>query len=109
MRRWRVLSGIAKLLSAGRMQPDPSPSCVHLAGIVGPEAERICPGVTIGVGGEAIAAGFEDRVDLVMGCKETLRLSERLEAAHDFLSPPRWPVATLYSIVKPLVGPVIGT
>ena len=46
------------------MQPGPSSSVSHLAGIVGPEAERISPCMTIGVGGEAIAARFEDGVDL---------------------------------------------
>ena len=40
--------------------------------------------MTIGVGGETIAARFEDVVDLVMSCKETLRLSGQLEVAHDF-------------------------
>ena len=91
------------------MQPEPSPSGGHLAGIVGPEAERICPCMTIEVSSEAIAARFEDRVDLVMGYKETLRLSWRFKSAHDFLPSPRRPVAAFYSIVKPLVGTVIGS
>ena len=66
--------GIAKLFSSGRMQADPGRSGSHLAGIVGPEAERISPCMTIGVGGEAIAAWFENGVDLVMGGEKTLRL-----------------------------------
>lgn len=55
-------------------QPDPGRSGSHLAGIVSPEAERISPCMTIGVGGEAIAAWFEDGVDLVMGGEELLCL-----------------------------------
>ena len=66
--------GIAKLFSSGRMEPDPCRSGSHLAGIVGPEAERISPCMTIGVGGEAIAAWFESGVDLVMGGEEPLCL-----------------------------------
>lgn len=66
--------GIAKLFSSGRMQPGPSSSGSHLASIVGPEAERISPRMTIGVGGEAIAAWFENGVDLFMGRKEPLCL-----------------------------------
>jgi len=69
-----TFSGIAKLFSSGRMQADPGRSGSHLAGIVGPEAERISPCMTIGVGGEAIAAWFEDGVDLVMGGEEPLCL-----------------------------------
>ena len=70
----RPSRGIAKLFSSGRMEPDPGRSGSHLAGIVGPEAERISPCMTIGVGGEAIAAWFEDGVDLVMGGEEPLCL-----------------------------------
>ena len=66
--------GIAKLLSAARIELKPSSSNDHLAGIIGPEAEGICSCMTIGSGGEAIAAGFEDGVDLLMGGEETLRL-----------------------------------
>ena len=72
--RWMHEDGIAKLFSSGRMQPDPDRSGSHLAGIVGPEAERISPCMTIGVGGEAIAAWFENGVDLVMGGEEPLCL-----------------------------------
>ncbi|SCM66392.1 hypothetical protein KARMA_0567 [Donghicola eburneus] len=72
--RPRAQSGIAKLFSSGRMQPDPSPSGGHLAGIVGPEAESISPCMTIGVGCEAITAWFEEDVDLVMGSEEPLCL-----------------------------------
>ena len=61
------LIGIAKLFLSDRMQPGPNPSGDHLAGIVRREAERISPCMTIGVGGEAIAAWSEDGVDLVMG------------------------------------------
>ena len=43
-------------------------------GIFGPEAERLFPCMTIGVGGEAIAAGFGNGVDLVMGGEKPLRL-----------------------------------
>ena len=68
--------GIAKLFSSGRMQPDPNPLGGHLVGIVCPEAERISPCMTIGVGSEAIAAGFEDGVDLVIGGEEPLCLPE---------------------------------
>ena len=56
------------------MDLNPSASNGHLAGIIGPEAEHICPCMTIGFGGEAIAVGFEDGVDLVMGGRKTLRL-----------------------------------
>ena len=101
-------NGIAKLFVYGRIQPVSSPSCDHFSGIVGPEAESICPCMTIGVGGETIEARFEDVVDLVISCKETLRLSGRLEAAHDFLSSSRRPVAAFSSIVKTLVGPMIS-
>lgn len=38
------------------MRPDPGLLGGHLADIVGPKAERICPCITIGFGGEAIAA-----------------------------------------------------
>ncbi len=64
--------------------------------------------MAIGCGGEAIAAGFEYRVDLVMGGKEALCLSGGLEAAHDFLSSSRRPVTALDPVVEPFVGPVIG-
>ena len=56
------------------MDLNPSASNGHLAGIIGPEAERICPCMTIGFGGEAIGVGFADDVDLVMCGKKTLRL-----------------------------------
>jgi len=56
------------------MQPGPNPSGDHLAGIVRPEAERISLCMTIGVGGEAIAAWFKDGVDLDMGGEEPLCL-----------------------------------
>jgi hypothetical protein len=49
-------------------------SWLHLESIVRPQLERICPGMAIGCGGEAIAAGFEYRVDLVMRGKEALCL-----------------------------------
>lgn len=64
--------------------------------------------MTIGVGGEAIAASFEDGVDLVIGGKEPLRLPRRLEPPHDFLPHPRRPVAALDPVVEALVGTVIG-
>ena len=67
-------SGIAKLLSAARIELKLNSSNDHLAGIIGPEAEGICSCMTIGSGGEAIAAGFEDGVDLLMGGEEMLRL-----------------------------------
>jgi len=38
--------------------------------MVRPKAERISPCMTIGVGGEAVAAWIEDGVDLVMGGEE---------------------------------------
>jgi hypothetical protein len=47
-------------------------SWLHLESIVRPQIECVCPGMAIGCGGEAIAAGFEDRVDLVMRGKEAL-------------------------------------
>lgn len=104
-----VKEGIAKLLSASRKQPDRSLSGDHLAGIVVPKAERICPCMTIGVGGETIAAGLEVGADLIMSGKKPLRLPGRLELPHDFLSPPHRPVATLDPVVEAFVGPVIGT
>ena len=60
------------------------------------------------IGEEGARKRFEDFVDLVISCKETLRLSGRLEAAHDFLSSSRRPVAAFSSIVKTLVGPMIS-
>ena len=43
-------------------------------GIFGPEPERILPFMTIGVGAEEIAAGFEIGVDLVVGGEKPLRM-----------------------------------
>ena len=65
--------------------------------------------MTIGVGGEAITAWFEDDVDLVMGGEEPLCLPGRLAPPHDFLPPPCRPVAAFDPVVEPLVGPVIDT
>ncbi len=75
-------------------------SWFHFGGIVCPQAECICPGVAIGFGGEAITAGLEDRVDLVMCGKETLCLSGRLEPTHDFLSSPRRPMTSFDPVVE---------
>ena len=63
--------------------------------------------MTIRDGGEAIAAWFEEDVDLIVGGKETLRLPLRLEPPHDFLSPSGRSVAAFNSIVQAIVRAMI--
>ena len=101
---WRDRAGIAKLLSTDRMQPDPSSSVGHLAGMVGPEAECISPCMTIGLGGEAITEGSEDGVELIMGGKEAFCLPGRLESPHGLLPPSHPPVAAFDPVVEPPCG-----
>lgn len=63
------------------MHPDPGLLSGHFAGIVGPEAEQLCPCMALGAGREPIATGFENGVDLAMSRKKAFRLPWRLEAA----------------------------
>jgi hypothetical protein len=55
-----------------------------------------------------MAAGSEDRVDLIMSRQKALRLPRGFEAAHDLLPFSRRPVAALDPVVQALVRPVIG-
>jgi len=63
--------------------------------------------VAIRCSGEAIASGFEECVDLIVGGKEALCLPSRLEAAHDFLSPSGRSVAAFKPIVQALMRAAI--
>jgi hypothetical protein len=54
-----------------------------------------------------VAARAEDGVDLVMGGKEALCLSGRLEPAHDLFSSSRRPVTAFNSVVDAFVSAVI--
>ncbi len=55
-----------------------------------------------------MAAGSEHRVDLIVGPEKSLRLPDRFEPSHEFLSFPGWPVRSFDQIVKPLMRPMIG-
>jgi len=60
--------------------------------------------VTVGGGGETIAAWFEEDVDLIVSVKEALRFPLRLEPPHYFLSPSGGSVAGLLSVGVDLEG-----
>lgn len=57
------------------MRPDQRTSGGHLESVVVPKVEGIGSGVAVRSGGETVAAGTEDGVDLVMGRQKSLRLS----------------------------------
>ena len=66
--------GIANLFGGERREPDPFASGGQFEGIDSPEIEGIGSGVSPRGSGETIAAGSEERVDLVMGGEEPLGL-----------------------------------
>ena len=55
-----------------------------------------------------IAAGSEDRVDLIMGGQKSLHLPKGFGVAHDLLPFSGRPVAALDPGVQALVRPLIG-
>lgn len=64
----------------------------HLGGISLPKVEGVRAGVTVGFGGETIAAGPEDDVYLVMVGQKPLRLAGRFEPAHQLFTLSGWPM-----------------
>jgi hypothetical protein len=70
--RW--FGGIAKLLRAASRGAAIAISGDQFATIVVPQIEGVCSCVAVLGGGEAIAEGPEDRVDLIMGGQKALRL-----------------------------------
>lgn len=102
----RTYASIAKVLSTVGVEAIRRHSGRHLAGIVAPKREGVCPRVAILCGGEAIAAGFENGVDLVAGGMETLPLPGRFEPSHDFFAPPGWSMTAFDPVVWTPVGPV---
>ena len=64
--------------------------------------------MTVGGCGQGVAAWAEDVGDLVMCSEKSLRLSGRLEPAHDLLASPRRSVTAFDPVVEALVGAVIG-
>lgn len=67
-------SGIANLFAPARTRPDRGASGGHFECVAVPKIEGIGSGVAVRFGGETVAAGTEDRVDLVMGRQKSLRL-----------------------------------
>ena len=57
------------------MRPDPRLSGGHFECVAVPKIEGIGSGMAVRCGGETIAAGTEDRVDLAMGRQKSLRLA----------------------------------
>lgn len=90
------------------MRPEPRPSGGHFECVGAPKIEGISSGVAIGFGGETIAAGTEDRVDLVMCGQKSLRLSRRLETPHEFLSLSGRPMGSFDLVVQALVRTMIS-
>lgn len=58
----------------------------HFCGVFDPQAEGICPCMSVGDDGEIVAARTEDRVDLIVGRKEPLCLTRRFKPSHDLLT-----------------------
>ena len=86
------MRGIAKLFDVCCMSGDFSKSGRHLGGIAVPQVEGIGSGMTVGDDGKSVAARAEDDADLVVCCKEPLRLPRRFEPSHDLFPSPRRPV-----------------
>ena len=80
----------------------------HFERIVVPQVEGIGSCVAVRGGGEAVAAGSENCVDLIVSSEEPLRLPDRLEPAHNLLSHSGWSVRPLNAVIETFVSPMIS-
>lgn len=64
--------------------------------------------MAVGDSGEIVAAKTEDRVDLIVGRKESLCLTRRFKPPHDFLPFSAQAMRIFNSVVETFMGPMIG-